>query len=167
MGMSTLSADNSHQLEQRAMGYDIGENRKRRLSIVRKDKYTSHQTMYMRRKNVEADSLQDYSEDKELEAERNLVSAVLHRALLDLISKETNVYRPAYAWFMERKQKRKRRDCFSFRFCCEVLELDCKELRFWSEQLFQFVHSANPSPKLVEVEPFFERLKNHSKNGTT
>lgn len=97
------------------------------------------------------------------EPEYSLIASVLYRALLDLISPERAISADAYKWCIAKNKPG--RNSFTFDYCCENLNINPVLLRKKVKDLHHFVSNPTGSPKTLDVELFFFRLKCHSKRG--
>lgn len=91
--------------------------------------------------------------------EYDLVSAVLHRALLDILSDDSHIQNAAYRWCLAKE--RNLPGCFSFHQCCYYLDICPAFLRRQVLDLYDLVQGQG---NVIQAEAFFKRLQDHSKN---
>ena len=97
------------------------------------------------------------------EPAKDLIAAMIYRALLDLLSSDLRVKREAFNWCMSNRRKKKGVEGFTFLECCEYLDLDLSELR----TRIKYIHSLNKSKVRKEnlCREFLERLWRNSRKG--
>lgn len=71
--------------------------------------------------------------------EYNLLSAVLYRALLDLLSDESHIARSSYVWFTKRPKAGSKDQGISFSFICEHLDLEEHSMRMRAKDLYALI----------------------------
>lgn len=105
----------------------------------------------------------DYEQEQEPERlrEYNLLAAVLHRALLDLLSKDEKEVQAAARYFNPAYDADDH--VFSFENICKELSIDAEMLRGMVQELREFIESE--TPKKAPIIDFHERLKMHSRRG--
>jgi len=105
--------------------------------------------------------LEEIGENNAKTPEYQLVAAILHRAILDLLSDDRNIYKSAASYF---KPFRDRSSYpFSYKNCCSLLNIDHKMLSGMISDLRYHLRRKRKHPSMVETSPFHERLQLHSK----
>lgn len=98
--------------------------------------------------------------EQERPKEYDLVSAIIHRALLDLLSPDQEIARSARRYFDKQNTKHKN-FIFKFENACRLLDLNPEMVRDMASDLCTFLE--NEKPKTADIYPFYNRLKLHSK----